>query len=79
MSRFLGSGCAKKSAVLTRAITNFSLGTEDQTILQTSVKKPGQKIVISACEWEGIVGEGICNNRRTVGRSIFYAVCAEAI
>jgi hypothetical protein len=38
MWRFLDSGSAKKSADLIRAITNFSLGTENETLLQTSVK-----------------------------------------
>jgi hypothetical protein len=78
MWAFLDCDSAKKSAVLTRAITDFSWGTENQTFLQTSVKMPGQKLVIFACEWEGIVGERKCNNRRAVGSGVFYAVCSEA-
>jgi hypothetical protein len=50
MWKFLDSGSAKKSGTLTRAVVNFSSGTENQTRLQGSVKKPGQKLVIFACE-----------------------------
>jgi hypothetical protein len=45
-----GFGSAKKSGVLTRAVINFSSGTENQTRLRKSVKKPGQKLVMLACK-----------------------------
>jgi hypothetical protein len=35
-----------------RAVIKFSSGTEDQTRLQESVKKLGQKLVMFSCEWE---------------------------
>jgi hypothetical protein len=42
--KFLDSGSAKKSGVLTQAVINFSLGTENQTRPQKLVKKPDQKL-----------------------------------
>jgi hypothetical protein len=42
MWEFLDSGIAKKSGILTRAVINFSSGTDNQTCLQKSVKKQGQ-------------------------------------
>jgi hypothetical protein len=50
--KFLGSGSVKKYGVLTWAVINFSSGTEIQTRLQESVKKPGQELVMFASEWE---------------------------
>jgi hypothetical protein len=47
--KFHDSGSAKKSGVLTQAVINFSSGTENQTRLPKSVKKPGQ-LIIFACE-----------------------------
>jgi hypothetical protein len=32
-----------------QAVINFSSGTENQTHLQESVKKPGQELIIFAC------------------------------
>jgi hypothetical protein len=46
MWKFLISGSAKKSGVLTRAVINFSSGPENWTRLQKSAKKAGQKLVI---------------------------------
>jgi hypothetical protein len=42
MWKFLDSGSAKKFRVLTRAIINFGSCAENRTLLEKSVKKPGQ-------------------------------------
>jgi hypothetical protein len=52
MWKFLDSGRAMKSGVLTPAVINFSSGTGNQTRPQESVKKRGQKLVMFACERE---------------------------
>jgi hypothetical protein len=38
--------------VLTRSVVNFSSGTEIPTRPRKLMEKPGQKLVIFACEWE---------------------------
>jgi hypothetical protein len=48
--KYLGVGSAKKSGIPARAVIHFSLGTENQTHLQWSAKKPGKELVIFAYE-----------------------------
>jgi hypothetical protein len=52
MWKFLNSDRANKSGVLTRAVMNFGSGTEKQTRVRKSVKKPGHKLVTFDCGWE---------------------------